>query len=175
MDITRITHNNSPFYPAFEKLYRTSFPIFEQRTEPQQEQAFESPNYYLEIYQKDNIFVGFISYWDFDTYIYVEHLAIHASLRGQGYGSLLLQDLYKRSGKMILLEIDPIVDEISAKRLRFYQKCGFFENEYKHVHPPYRTTYQGHPLIVLTTDRPITEDEYMRFSLDLRNVVMREK
>ncbi|MDB9196621.1 N-acetyltransferase, partial [Parabacteroides distasonis] len=68
---------------------------------------------------------------------------------------------------------DPIMDEVSANRLRFYKKCGFFENSYNHLHPPYRNTYRSHSLIVLTTERSITEDEYIQFSFDLRNIVMK--
>ena len=103
-------------------------------------------------YLKDNLFIGFISYWDFSTYVYIEHFAIHENFRGQGYGGLLLEDFNKRLNKIILLEI--------------------FENHYNHFHPPYRNTYRGHALIILTTERQITEDEYIQFGFDLRNIVM---
>ena len=129
-------------------------------------------NYPLVVYLKDNLFIGFISYWDFSTYVYIEHFAIHENFRGQGYGGLLLEDFNKRLNKIILLEIDPITDEISSKRLKFYKKCGFFENRYNHFHPPYRNNYRGHALIILTTERQITEDEYIQFGFDLRNIVM---
>ena len=75
MDLLEITRKQDPLYPAFEQVYATSFPLFEQRTEQQQEQAFQSPNYHLEVYLKDNLFIGFISYWDFSTYVYIEHFA----------------------------------------------------------------------------------------------------
>lgn len=172
MDILEIMRKQDPLYPTFEQIYTASFPLFEQRTEEQQEQAFQSPNYHLEVYLKDNLFIGFISYWDFSTYVYIEHFAIHENFRGQGYGGLLLEDFNKRLNKIILLEIDPIMDEVSANRLKFYKKCGFFENSYDHLHPPYRNAYQGHALIILTTERPITEDEYIQFCSDLRNIVM---
>lgn len=141
MDILEITRKQDPLYPTFEQIYTASFPLFEQRTEEQQEQAFQSPNYHLVAYLKDNLFIGFISYWDFSTYVYIEHFAIHENFRGQGYGGLLLEDFNKRLNKIILLEIDPITDETSSKRLKFYKKCGFFENHYNHFHPPYRNTY----------------------------------
>ena len=67
MDLLEITRKQDPLYPAFEQVYATSFPLFEQRTEQQQEQAFQSPNYHLEVYLKDNLFIGFISY---SHYIY---------------------------------------------------------------------------------------------------------
>ena len=63
MDILEITRKQDPLYPTFEQIYTASFPLFEQRTEEQQEQAFQSPNYHLVAYLKDNLFIGFISYW----------------------------------------------------------------------------------------------------------------
>ena len=106
MDILEITRKQDPLYPTFEQIYTASFPLFEQRTEEQQEQAFQSPNYHLVVYLKDNLFIGFITYWDFSTYVYIEHFAIHENFRGQGYGGLLLEDFNKRLNKIILLEID---------------------------------------------------------------------
>lgn len=102
MDILEITQKQDPLYPTFEQIYTASFPLFEQRTEEQQEQAFQSPNYHLVAYLKDNLFIGFISYWDFSTYVYIEHFAIHENFRGQGYGGLLLEDFNKRLNKIIL-------------------------------------------------------------------------
>ena len=37
MDILEITRKQDPLYPTFEQIYTASFPLFEQRTEEQQE------------------------------------------------------------------------------------------------------------------------------------------
>ncbi len=168
----KINHSNHPLYKAFRELYITSFPIFEQRTEPQQKFAFGCEKYHLISYYDEENFVGFIAYWEFDNYLYIEHLAINTSLRGKGYGSGLLNDFIGSTSKIVLLEIDPVIDEISEARLRFYKKCGFYSNLYLHNHPPYQTDYPPHRLIVLTTQRQITEAEYFQFSNDLNSVVM---
>ena len=115
-------------YSDFKALYSSSFPIFEQRTEEQQAWAFEQAEYHLAGYTDKGRWIGFISYWEFDTYIYVEHFAIDAALRGQGYGSRVLRMFVEQKGKTVLLEIDLIVDEVSAARLRFYTHCGFRMN-----------------------------------------------
>lgn len=158
-------------YPLFKKLYATSFPMFEQRTEEQQERAFASPDYHLVAYEEQGIFIGFISYWEFDTYLYIEHFAVNRGLRGRGYGREILLD-FIAADKLVLLEIDPIVDDISAARLRFYKKCGFYENPYPHAHPPYREGYKAHSLVVLTSKREITEHEYLLFDKELKGIVM---
>lgn len=170
----RITRNDNPFYPSFNSLYQISFPIFEQRTEEQQMLAFSSSAYHLDIFleEDNNTFIGFIAYWEFNSYLYTEHFAIHPDLRGKGYGSLVLKALQNSNSKRLLLEIDPVTDEISAKRLHFYELNGFSANSYPHIHPPYRAGFQGHDLIVLTTQGQITPQEYEQFATDLRETVM---
>lgn len=163
---------NHPLYKAFQGLYACSFPLFEQRTEEQQRTAFDNPNYHLVAYEATGILVGFISYWEFYDYLYIEHFAINARMRGKGYGSDILRSFIRSTGKIVLLEIDPVTDSVSEARLRFYKKCGFHENPYSHKHPPYRAEYQPHPLVVLTTQRTISEQEYQTFNRDLRAVVM---
>lgn len=169
-----INNSNHLLYKAFKKLYSTSFPIFEQRTEIQQEYAFRNDKYHLIGYCDEKGFIGFISYWDFDTYLYIEHFAISTEYRGKGYGSKLLNSFIKSAAKMVLLEIDPVIDDTSEARLRFYKRCGFHENPYPHKHAPYRNEFQSHSLVTLTTDRQIGEDEYMNFFSDLNMIVMNE-
>lgn len=172
MDIVKIINKKAPLYTAFEELYRNSFPPFEQRTEEQQIDAFSSPYYHLNVYRKNESLIGFISYWDFNTYLYIEHFAIHNRHRGKEYGHTLLKEFVQEGNKIVILEIDPVVDEISAARFRFYQKCNFYENPYNHIHPPYREEFPGHALRILTTGRTITDDEYQRFRSELKECVM---
>lgn len=175
MKPVKIEHSKHPLYLPFKELYAASFPVFEQRTEQQQERAFHSFNYHLIGYEEEGVFIGFISYWEFEGYHYIEHFAVNADLRGKGYGSKILQSFLHSTEKIVLLEIDPIIDDVSKARLRFYGKCGFYENPYRHVHPAYRTGYEAHPLVVLTTQRQITDQEYQIFNKELAETVMNGK
>ncbi len=75
--------------------------------------------------------------------------------------------------KTVILEIDPIVDDTSRARLRFYERCGFRQNGFRHRHPAYREDYQPHPLVVLSSGRQITPDEYEEFFRNLKETVMK--
>ncbi len=167
-----VTSFEHPLYKPFLDLYSESFPLFEQRTAEQQLRAFQSDAYKLLVFTVGDSFLGFIAYWEFDDYCYVEHFAVNSTLRGKGIGSGLLKTFIRSISKTVLLEIDPITDPVSEVRLKFYKRCGFFENPYPHRHPAYRSEYQPHPLIVLTTNREITAEEYQRFALDLCETVM---
>lgn len=165
-------NESSPFYIAFKNLYQNSFPIFEQRTDEHQLKAFSFQNYHLDVYVEEKTFIGFIAYWEFDEYLYIEHFAIAPELRGKGYGGTVLNLLKASMEKPLLLEIDPVTDAVSANRLHFYEQNGFYSNPYEHIHPPYRDNYQGHSLVILTTKGQITRETYERFAIDLRDIVM---
>ncbi len=67
-------------------------------------------------YCSEGSFIGFISFWEFKDYLYIEHFAINNEIRGKGYGSTILNKFIKSTPKTILLEIDPIIDDISNAR-----------------------------------------------------------
>lgn len=108
-------------FETFLKLYRTSFPIFEQRTLDQQNRAFADDRYSITLFEDQQQFVGFVAAWTFDQCVYIEHFAVSESLRGKGYGSRIMATFVEHSKKVVILEIDPIVDEKSKARLRFYK------------------------------------------------------
>lgn len=172
METYRIRTSDHPYFAAFAALYAESFPVFEQRTAPQQQAAFADERYRLTVYAENGTLIGFIAAWTLSDCIYIEHLAVNKTLRGKGYGSRLLRDFIAASAKRVLLEIDPVTDAVSEARLRFYQHCGFTENPYEHRHPPYRREFEAHPLVVLTTEGAMTEDAYFRFYRELRTVAM---
>lgn len=175
MEKIRIDSTEHPLYTAFKEVYAGSFPVFEQRTEAQQRAAFKDAAYRLTAYTENGTLTGFIAYWVFGDYVYIEHFAMSAALRGKGCGSRILNDFISGTPRTVLLEIDPVTDAVSAARLRFYERCGFHTNAYRHIHPPYREGYAGHPLVVLSSGRPLTPDEYARFARDLAETVMKQE
>ncbi|WP_293716541.1 GNAT family N-acetyltransferase [uncultured Parabacteroides sp.] len=176
MEIVRLTTSDALLYKAFRAIYDVSFPVFEQRTEIQQKDALTDNRYHLDCYvgKDTGLLQGFIAYWRFDRYTYVEHFAIHPDRRGKGLGGLILNNLIDQESGRVLLEIDPVVDNISAARLRFYQSYGFVENPFPHIHPAYRSEYPDHSLVVLSTEGEMTVSEYNKFASDLNVIVMKK-
>lgn len=74
---------------------KTVFPCAEQRTLDHQITAFKADRFHLDVYLDGETLVGFIGYWDFDDYLYIEHYAINSDLRGGGWGSRILEALAK--------------------------------------------------------------------------------
>ena len=69
--------------------------------------------------------VGFITYWDFDSFYYVEHFATNPALRNGGYGKRTLEYLCNYLKHPIVLEVERPVEEMAKRRISFYQRQGF--------------------------------------------------
>lgn len=115
--------------------------------------------------------MGFIGAWQFDELFYIEHLAICESQRGIGYGSKILV-AFCQQHKQVILEIDPVVDDVSKKRLYFYQHNGFYSNNMVHYHPSYHNEMLPHGLTVLSYPEKLTDKNYQIFNRFLIQQVM---
>lgn len=124
MESIRIETTEHPLFAQLWKLYNDSFPRVERRTLEHQKTALRSELYSLLAYTDEGKFVGLVGYWEFDSYVYIEHLCVDPSLRSGGYGSRIMKHLCGSTDKTVILEIEPVVDEPTARRLRFYEKLG---------------------------------------------------
>lgn len=169
MEFERITAPAHPLYAEAIGLYKMSFPLHEQRESASQEEILSHPAYHFTAVCDGSVFVGEALYWDIGGARYMEHLCVSPAMRNRRYGQKILEAL---RDKPLILEIDPPVDDISRRRRGFYERCGFVENPYYHVHPPYHKGNTGHKLVVMSCPAALTPDEYAAFRDALENTVM---
>jgi len=172
MKFERITSANAELYPAAMELYRISFPLHEQREAASQAQIMGCGEYHFNAIYEAGQFIGLMLYWETPHFIYVEHFCILPAMRNNQYGRKALDQL-KQSGKVIILEIDPPVDEVSIRRRGFYERAGFQENPYEHYHPAYRARYAAHRLAVMSYPDLLPKTLYGEFANYLGSVVMK--
>ena len=68
-------------------------------------------------------------------------------------GSAALSAFCRKVGRVIL-EIDPPVDDISIRRLHFYERLGFVANPYQYIHPSFRKPFTPHRLVLMSIPAP---------------------
>lgn len=170
LTLERITESSHPLYREAMALYQVSFPPHEQREAASQQAILSNAAYHFDIATEDGEFIGEVLYWEVDGFFYIEHFCIRPEMRNKHYGQRILERL---QAAPLLLEIDPPKDAIAQRRKGFYERCGFVENPYRHIHPPYHAGYAGHDLVVMSTPRMLTQQEYDRFARYLRDVVMK--
>ncbi len=169
MTFERITSIAHPLYQKARALYKISFPYHEQREEKSQVSILSSPSYHFNVVLDNNKFIGEVLYWEIGNFLYIEHLCILPNMRNKHYGQEILSKLQTRP---LILEIDPPIDEISKRRKGFYERCGFVSNQYKHIHPSYHKECSGHNLVVMSSPKPLAEEEYAIFKDELSSKVM---
>lgn len=170
METKRIRRTDDELYEKAIALYAISFPPHEQREADSQKRILEQDAYHFDVVCDGGQFVGEILYWDIGGFFYIEHFCVSPELRNRHYGQRILAEYDKTP---LILEIDPPVDGISIRRKGFYERCGFVENPYRHVHPPYHAGNEGHELVVMSTHRALTQTEYDSFKNHLESVVMK--
>src|SRR5690554_3594726 len=103
------------------ELYEDSFPIAERRKVDDHLRACNDERFFPLSAWEGQQLIGLMFFWEWDSYRYLEHLAVNPELRGQGHGSQLLKYL-RDSEHTIILEIDPLSNELSVRRLQFYER-----------------------------------------------------
>ena len=81
--------------------------------------------------------LGLLTTWHFEEFIYIEHFAIDPALRSQGYGSEALKTFIHEQGKPLVLEAEPPTDEMTHRRIRFYERIDLTLYDYPYIQPAY--------------------------------------
>lgn len=171
MNLEYIKSAAHPMYQKALALYQISFPPCEQRESASQERILSEDEYSFCLIYDGDAFVGLVLFWETERFIYIEHLCILPEMRNRRYGEKILSLLSEKQ-KTLILEIDPPIDDISKRRKGFYARCGFMDNPYPHIHPPYHRENNGHSLMILTHPKRISQDEYNVFNRYLQEKVM---
>ena len=143
-------------------LYEDSFPIAERRKVEDHIRACQDERFFpLSSWDGEEL-IGLMFFWEWDSYRYLEHLAVNPNLRGQNYGTQLLRYL-RDSEHTIILEIDPLINELSVRRLQFYERAGFTLTPYRFMHLPYRIDSVLQELLILSYPQMITKEQHNDF------------
>lgn len=150
-------------YYFCEQLYLNAFPASERRTPEQQRHVVDhNPLFRFCTIQVEGKTVGFLSYWELPAFIYVEHFAVDASLRGQNIGFMTMQELHKKSTKPIILEVERPDTEIARRRIRFYERCGYTLWNREYLQPPYQDGYTPLPLLLMCHGHLTEAEDFSR-------------
>lgn len=150
--LQRINETN---FPEIYRIMQASFSDDEYRPYDEQLALFEEPEY--RIYYMP---AGFLAVWEFESFIYIEHFAVDPALRNSGTGSAMLQELVKQYQKPICLEVELPEDELTRRRIGFYERNGFVFNEYPYIQPPISKGKSPVPLRVMTYGKGITRQAF---------------
>ena len=141
-------------------IMEASFPSDERRPKAEQTSLFDNPLYSVYVYKEENEIIGFIAIWEFSDFIFTEHLAVDQKHRNKKIGSALITYIAEKYGKRICLEVEPPIDSITERRVRFYERLGFYFNDYSYVQPPISKGKESIPLFIMSTRSHLNKSEF---------------
>ncbi len=117
-----------PLLDLVEKTYTSSFPEEERRDFSLVRKLLEEDSRF-EMYAllRDGIYVG-----------YAEHFAIDESARNGGIGAKAMTSFLALHEDPVVLEVEMPTEEMSKRRIGFYERLGFVLDHHVYFQPPYR-------------------------------------
>lgn len=155
------------FYCKLEE----DFCFSERKSYQDERRAFEKPDFMPAYICIDGKTVGYICYWEYEEFLYVEHFAMLKEMRNQGYGNGFLQEFLGDFTKLVLLEVERPTDTISERRIRFYERVGFCVNKFDYYQPSYHRDGECVPMFVCSYNRFLSDEEYTKFTSQIKNTV----
>ncbi len=146
-----IEDSSDPLLINVESTYTFSFPEAERR-------AF---NLFCDVLDNEDRFnvyalfnndkyIGFITSWNFDKFTYVEHFAIDESARNGGFGGEAMKQFLKITSNPVVLEVELPEDDMSKRRIGFYERLGFKLDNHSYLQPPFRKGENWLPMFLMS-------------------------
>lgn len=152
--------NLSDFDQIFQ-IMKDSFPLTEYRTYDEQKALFENKYYKVVGVKRDGRVIAFLALWGFDEFTFLEHLATTPECRNAGIGKQIICDVLASAEKLVCLEVEHPDDELTSRRVAFYERNGMFLNRYDYTQPPISEGRDPIPLFIMTSRSPISEERYI--------------
>lgn len=144
--------STNPLYSFIEKLWLESF-IQEERREVvnQRNNCDNNPLFHCCLLKNNLQSIGFLNYWTFNNFCYIEHFAITPQEQNKNYGKKALSAFLEFTKQPIILEIEiPKEEDLNTlRRQAFYTKLGFSVYNKDYLQPPYRSTDSYLPLLLM--------------------------
>lgn len=135
---------SDPLLNRIEKTYNDSFPEVERRDFALvRDLLSDEPRFIIYALLKNDEYVGFITRWTFENFAYSEHFAIDAAARNGGIGAKAMEQFLAICGAPIVIEVEAPEDEMSRRRIGFYERLGFVLDSHVYHQPPYRQGGDG--------------------------------
>ena len=160
MEFVKITKQNFNIYYS---LLEQDFPFDERKSRQEELNALDNDKFKPYFIYDDSCLVGYFTYWEFDEFVFGEHLAILKEIRNKGLGTKVLTQFVNSLNKPFVFEVERPVDELTTRRVELYKRLGFIINGYDYYQPSYHKANDAIPMYIVSYPKPLTNDEYIKY------------
>lgn len=164
----------------FDKVFcllQDSFPPDERRPYEEQKALLSAPTYDIYVLsdeEKDAVKV-FITVYRLKEFAFIEHFATARQYRNQGLGGTVLRELRDLLQCNLCLEVELPETDFAKRRIAFYERNGFYLNEYPYIQPPMSKGLRSIPLYLMTSEGPVDRTRFERIKNTLYKEIYKVK
>jgi len=147
-------------------LYEQAFPPEERRNLTAQQELLNNGALRLAILENNDVFAGFVFYWELTDFMFIEHFAISPEQRGSGIGSGVIRLLEQEHPHMVL-EVEPPHSDDAIRRIRFYEGLGFKTYAFPYLQPPYQAGGTPLPMLLMQKGMPPEEHTFTKINSEI--------
>lgn len=168
MKLKKITKKE---YNKFFNLLESDFCLDERKTKAGELKAFDDSNFSPNFIYDGETLVGYVCFWEFEKFLYIEHFAILKEMRGTGCGSKFLKEFSEKTNKAIILEVELPETETAEKRIKFYERIGYVVNHFHYTQPAYQPESNPVDMFVMSYNYPLSETDFNDFTKQIKTIV----
>lgn len=150
IQLNRITDLNAKVLDHLFPLYEEAFPESERRSKEQLKWLIANEKKMIfNVILSEGETAGLHIYWDLQDFCYLEHLVVFPEMRNRKVGQQVLDYMKKYLGGLWLLEVEPIEDEMTGRRVGYYERNGYKVLDRDYIQPPYDRIKEGGSLWIM--------------------------
>lgn len=153
------------------QIYVDSFPVDERRDWDELKKLLEQPNFTFYQIMGDHGLIGFITIWDLQDFVFIEHFALEESARGKGIGSQVVTHLLESNSTRVVLEVDLAITEMNRRRINFYERLGFSACDSIYWQPAYGADKITVKMLLMSSPDKITSLEFDKVKTEIYSKV----
>lgn len=143
IEFVRITKKEDPLLKRLKQTYKDAFPYGERRDMDEVDDLLvHNPLTTVNAIFNDGEYVGFLTYWTFDDFIYAEHFGIEKNLRNNGIGGKAFFKFVSEAPYPVVGEVERPVDDLTRRRVEFYERMGIRLYDHPYLHPAFHPDTQ---------------------------------
>lgn len=170
----RLKNISDVYFNSAWKLYEDAFPLEERRSLDAQINVMKKTNYHFEIMVVDNQLIGFLLWWDFEKYRYIDHFATLKEQRDKGLGRRILEDFLDINDNPILLEVELPNSTINQRRIKFYERIGFNLNQHYYEVPSSEEDHSPLELLLMSYPEHLTKNDVEQFIESCHPIIFKD-
>ena len=162
MDYIRILSSADKYADELTELYLGAFSENQRHTKEDFRHLLDTNKQFnCNAVLMNNQLIGFFHFWDFDDFLFLEHIAIEPPLRGHKLGEKVIKLVRSLAAKPLVIEVEQAENSVfGARRIEFYRRLGFEIVPFEYLQPPYRVGEDYIPLEMMSDDLEFASENF---------------